>query len=325
MPPGMRAGADFRFPGGESLQEHSDRVWEALEDIRAAAPAAGPGGLPPRLIRAVLCRSIRAGWTRSMSTTCPTPGWSRCDRKRLPQLAFAVLALATLGAFFLIQPLKTANPLLCGPPLRSIPAAFNPLRRTDLQIEQRASARLRRDEADDRNSAAPTRSACTSSTPTQTVHLSPRSRRTRDEGAPLEPDADGKVSKVFTWNGVWQTAGGAGRDVLLPDRCSTAGAHRSDLSNYRSGHHAAAHPRILSVTADRPGQARATHAAAAPRPPARPAPAPDQHVHDRHPHGHGLARSRHRGGPSRSTSRRPLSPCLDLHLSHRCIRQAGEG
>jgi broad specificity phosphatase PhoE len=33
----MRAGADFRFPGGESLQEHSDRVWEALEEIRAAA------------------------------------------------------------------------------------------------------------------------------------------------------------------------------------------------------------------------------------------------------------------------------------------------
>jgi broad specificity phosphatase PhoE len=32
-----RAGADFRFPGGESLREHLDRVVEALDDV-----AAGP-------------------------------------------------------------------------------------------------------------------------------------------------------------------------------------------------------------------------------------------------------------------------------------------
>jgi broad specificity phosphatase PhoE len=30
-----RGGADFRFPGGESLQEHADRVAEALRDIRS--------------------------------------------------------------------------------------------------------------------------------------------------------------------------------------------------------------------------------------------------------------------------------------------------
>ena len=30
-----RGGADFRFPGGESLQEHADRVAAALEDIRS--------------------------------------------------------------------------------------------------------------------------------------------------------------------------------------------------------------------------------------------------------------------------------------------------
>ncbi len=51
----MRAGAGFRFPGGESLQEHSDRVWAALEEIRE-------GALPALVvchrgsIRAVLCR-----------------------------------------------------------------------------------------------------------------------------------------------------------------------------------------------------------------------------------------------------------------------------
>ena len=46
--------------------------------------------------------------------------------KRLPQIAFAVLALATIGAFFLIQRLKTSPPLLW-PPLRSVPAAINPV------------------------------------------------------------------------------------------------------------------------------------------------------------------------------------------------------
>lgn len=51
-----RAGAAFRFPGGESLQEHSDRVAAALADIHAA------GELPALVvchrgsIRAVLCR-----------------------------------------------------------------------------------------------------------------------------------------------------------------------------------------------------------------------------------------------------------------------------
>jgi len=51
-----RGGADFRFPGGESLREHAERVWEALEEIRA-------GGELPALIvchrgsiRCALCR-----------------------------------------------------------------------------------------------------------------------------------------------------------------------------------------------------------------------------------------------------------------------------
>jgi broad specificity phosphatase PhoE len=52
----LRGGADFRFPGGESLQEHSDRVWQSLQEIRATE-------LLPALIvchrgsiRTVLCR-----------------------------------------------------------------------------------------------------------------------------------------------------------------------------------------------------------------------------------------------------------------------------
>jgi probable phosphoglycerate mutase len=52
-----RAGEGFRFPGGESLREQSDRVAAALTDIEASNPGPGPalavchGGS----IRVVLC------------------------------------------------------------------------------------------------------------------------------------------------------------------------------------------------------------------------------------------------------------------------------
>ena len=52
----LRGGADFRFPGGESLQEHSDRVWEALEQIRASGPLPALVVCHRGSIRAVLCR-----------------------------------------------------------------------------------------------------------------------------------------------------------------------------------------------------------------------------------------------------------------------------
>jgi broad specificity phosphatase PhoE len=52
----MRGGADFRFPGGESLQEHSDRVWAALEDVRATGPLPALIVCHRGSIRAVLCR-----------------------------------------------------------------------------------------------------------------------------------------------------------------------------------------------------------------------------------------------------------------------------
>jgi broad specificity phosphatase PhoE len=52
----MRAGADFRFPGGESLRQQQERVSDALEDIRST------GELPALVvahggsIRVMLCR-----------------------------------------------------------------------------------------------------------------------------------------------------------------------------------------------------------------------------------------------------------------------------
>ena len=52
----MRAGSRFRFPGGESLQDQSDRVAAALDDVRAS------GELPALVvchggsIRVMLCR-----------------------------------------------------------------------------------------------------------------------------------------------------------------------------------------------------------------------------------------------------------------------------
>ena len=46
--------------------------------------------------------------------------------RRLPQIAFVLLALATVGAFFLVQSLKTAPPLVWAAP-HPIPRAINPI------------------------------------------------------------------------------------------------------------------------------------------------------------------------------------------------------
>ncbi|HWD70001.1 MAG TPA: histidine phosphatase family protein [Solirubrobacteraceae bacterium] len=57
----MRGGAGFRFPGGESLQEHSDRVWEALEAIRSSGPLPALVVCHRGSIRAVMCRADPRG------------------------------------------------------------------------------------------------------------------------------------------------------------------------------------------------------------------------------------------------------------------------
>jgi broad specificity phosphatase PhoE len=66
-----RAGASFRFPGGESLLEQSERVLEALKTIRAA-------GEPPALvvchggsIRVVLCQRDPRGLAAFHRFTVP--------------------------------------------------------------------------------------------------------------------------------------------------------------------------------------------------------------------------------------------------------------
>lgn len=51
-----RAGPDFRFPGGESLQEHADRVLAALRDIHAKADMPALVVCHRGSIRAVLCQ-----------------------------------------------------------------------------------------------------------------------------------------------------------------------------------------------------------------------------------------------------------------------------
>ncbi len=57
----LRAGAGFRFPGGESLQEHSDRVWAALEEIRVTGPLPALVVCHRGSIRVALCRSDPRG------------------------------------------------------------------------------------------------------------------------------------------------------------------------------------------------------------------------------------------------------------------------
>ncbi len=152
--------------------------------------------------------------------------------KRLPQIAFAVLALATIGAFFLIQALKTSNPLLW-PPLRSIPAAINPLAgqvcksgnnkhtpinygetRLTLAIPRADSVGVYMVNASDAN--GPT--------------VATLSSGTEMKAAP----GPGKDSKVFTWNGDLQTGPWRRAARITSGSSSTVKANRS-TSNIRSG------------------------------------------------------------------------------------------
>jgi broad specificity phosphatase PhoE len=57
----MRAGKDWRFPGGESLLEHQQRVLACIEDIRAEARLPALAVCHGGSIRAVLCVSDPRG------------------------------------------------------------------------------------------------------------------------------------------------------------------------------------------------------------------------------------------------------------------------
>ncbi len=56
-----RAGADFRFPEGESLLEHQQRVIAALRDIHAAGPLPALGVCHGGSIRVMLCAADPRG------------------------------------------------------------------------------------------------------------------------------------------------------------------------------------------------------------------------------------------------------------------------
>jgi broad specificity phosphatase PhoE len=70
----MRAGAEFRFPGGESLQEHADRVWAALEEIRATGPLPALVVCHRGSIRTVLCRDDPRGLSAFHEFDVPNTG-----------------------------------------------------------------------------------------------------------------------------------------------------------------------------------------------------------------------------------------------------------
>ena len=66
-----RGGADFRFPEGESLREHQERVLAGLDAVRAGPQPAlvvAHGGT----IRAIAAPATRAASRPSTSWTCPT-------------------------------------------------------------------------------------------------------------------------------------------------------------------------------------------------------------------------------------------------------------
>jgi len=70
----LRAGESFRFPGGESLREQSDRVEAALEDVRAAAELPALVICHGGSIRVMLCRRDPRGLDAFHDFTVPNVG-----------------------------------------------------------------------------------------------------------------------------------------------------------------------------------------------------------------------------------------------------------
>jgi probable phosphoglycerate mutase len=70
----LRGGADFRFPGGESLQEQADRVWAALQDVRASGPLPALVVCHRGSIRTVMCRFDERGLAAFHDHDVPNTG-----------------------------------------------------------------------------------------------------------------------------------------------------------------------------------------------------------------------------------------------------------
>jgi broad specificity phosphatase PhoE len=73
----LQAGPEFRFPGGESLQEQSDRVFAALHDIRATGPLPALVVCHRGCIRVVLCNTDPRGLTAFHEYPVPNVGLVR--------------------------------------------------------------------------------------------------------------------------------------------------------------------------------------------------------------------------------------------------------
>ena len=73
-PPGCAPAPGFRFPGGESLQEHADRVWASLQDIRATGPLPALVVCHRGSIRTVLCRDDPRGLSAFHEFEVPNTG-----------------------------------------------------------------------------------------------------------------------------------------------------------------------------------------------------------------------------------------------------------
>jgi probable phosphoglycerate mutase len=67
----LRAGEQFRFPGGESLREQSDRVAQSLDEIEAQAQTPALVVCHGGSIRVILCRSDPRGLDAFHEFTVP--------------------------------------------------------------------------------------------------------------------------------------------------------------------------------------------------------------------------------------------------------------
>ena len=119
-----RGGAAFRFPGGRVA-------------ARAAAARDRGGGEHPRGFAAARARGLSRRLDPRHAVPVRPPG-PRClpqlrgpqhcggaDVTRLPAVVLAMLAVATAGAFFVVQHLKSTTPLITGVSA-PVPSAFNP-------------------------------------------------------------------------------------------------------------------------------------------------------------------------------------------------------
>lgn len=111
--------------------------------------------------------------------------------RRLPQIAFGLLAVATIGAFFLVQALKTASPLLWAAP-HPVPPTINPVDRNACQSRQFKGTQI---------------TISLSHADTVGIYIvsatnpSGNTVATISSGTPMRAGKQHEYPKTFTWNG----------------------------------------------------------------------------------------------------------------------------